>query len=113
MLKAQTKQHANSLEIGLEKMDSTEQWPNTRGGIRSVDTEVAAEKLIESSYKKAECCNNCDCYLYECYYNQPCWGRVTVVGEEYTEDDHWWIHACKGHEETWDGGEYINEYLTE
>lgn len=34
---------------------------------------------------------------------EVCWGEVNVVDEEYTDDEHWWIHACQGH---WSG--YLN-----
>ena len=33
----------------------------------------------------------------------PCWGTVDVVAEEYDDEDHWWIHECKGHEGFYDG----------
>lgn len=35
----------------------------------------------------------------------PCWGQVEVIDEDYTEDDHWWIHGCEGHRDRW--GRYV------
>lgn len=56
------------------------------------------------SYISGDCCPDCDCQMGS--ESQPCWGECRVVAEEYTEDDHWWIHACEGHEDCWDGGDY-------
>lgn len=41
-----------------------------------------------NSYKSADCCFNVDCFMLDSENNQPCWGQVSVVGEEYTEDDY-------------------------
>jgi len=41
--------------------------------------------------------------------DEPCWGPVHAVDEIYSEDDWWWIHACEGHHDKADGGEYIKE----
>ena len=48
------------------------------------------------SYEKV-CCN-ADCW-FEDYSteDQPCWGKVEAIDEDYSEDDWTWIHACKGH----------------
>lgn len=52
------------------------------------------------SYRPSECCN-ADCFHGS--ESEPCWGEVVVVGEEYSQDDHWWIHVCQGHLECYDG----------
>lgn len=51
----------------------------------------------KESYRSAECCADGDCYILDSQKNEPCWGQVTVVAEEYTDDDYWWIHVCEGH----------------
>lgn len=61
-----------------------------------------------ASYKKSECCGaNCD--LLDCYDDQPCWGEVDVIDEDWTEDDWWWVHACEGHRLYREGTAYIPE----
>lgn len=62
-----------------------------------------------ASYKQADCCRGVDCVLLDAYDDQPCWGQVTVVDEDYTEDDWWWVHACEGHAQHRDGVTYIPE----
>jgi hypothetical protein len=49
-----------------------------------------------SKYNPDACCGD-DCWAHELYVNQPCWGDVRVVDEEYTDDDYRWIHECEGH----------------
>jgi len=57
------------------------------------------------SYLSADCCP-ADCNM-GWKKEEPCWGRTTVVGEIYCEDDHWWIHGCEGHALMADGlGDY-------
>jgi hypothetical protein len=57
------------------------------------------------SYKPADCCPNTHCHSgYDS--SRPCWGQTTVVGEDYTDDDHWWTHACEGHAGYCDGFPY-------
>ena len=55
--------------------------------------------------------NKCDCGA-PCAYSfeekqekEPCWGVVAVIDEI----DGYYIHACKGHEDTWDFGTYKKE----
>lgn len=49
-------------------------------------------------YNPDACCGN-DCWAFPGNENEPCWGDVRVVDEEYTDDgeDYWWIHECEGH----------------
>lgn len=58
------------------------------------------------TYVRAYCCNE-DCYAID--YDTECWGETEVITEEYSDDDHWWIHACKGHQDYYNGGDYIEE----
>lgn len=43
------------------------------------------------------------------------WGQTTVIDEFCTEDysDCYWIHACEGHVNYYDGGDYIPSHLPE
>ena len=65
----------------------------------------------KESYKSTECCVDGDCYMLDSEENEPCWGQVTVVAKEYTDDDdYWWIHACEGHAScSWRQGSYKDE----
>jgi hypothetical protein len=58
------------------------------------------------TYNPGACCT-ADC----CFGNdeEPCWGDVEVVGEDWNEEDSTWIHACQGHLHMWEGGVYIAE----
>jgi hypothetical protein len=54
------------------------------------------------------CCYEEECWAHdsealnpEAVWAGPCWGKGEVIDEEYTEDEHWWIHACEGHRERW------------
>ena len=58
------------------------------------------------SYKEASCCQDCNCHLLDVYEQETCWGQVTVIAEDYTEDDYWWIHSCEGHEDCVYSGVY-------
>lgn len=62
------------------------------------------------SYNPDACCG-ADCYAFECHvFKGQCWGDVEVIEEESDGlGDHYWIHACQGHLETYHGGEYIKE----
>jgi hypothetical protein len=56
--------------------------------------------------QKAWCCGG-TCFAQETHEtNEPCWGEVEVVDEEYNGDDYWWIHACEGHVGCWNSGHY-------
>jgi len=62
-----------------------------------------------NDYKKATYCGN-DCIYLDCDDDQPCWGQVEVVEEEYNEDYSycWWVYVCEGHIDIHDGmGTYI------
>ena len=48
-----------------------------------------------TSYRPSECCN-ADCYNGS--EKEPCWGTVTLVGEDSFGDDSCWVHRCEGHE---------------
>jgi hypothetical protein len=74
--------------------------------VREVLTLIGSS-IMESlpCYNPSACCN-ADCYALDSYDDEPCWGNVYVVDETYTEDDHWWHHACEGHADKWDGGKY-------
>lgn len=61
-----------------------------------------------ASYKKADCCGD-DCVMLDAYDDQPCWGQVTVIDEDYWDDDWCWVHACEGHVEHRYGKQYIPE----
>lgn len=42
----------------------------------------------------SDCCGStCD------LEDENCKGPVSVIGEEWTEDDYWWLHRCEFHEE--------------
>jgi len=64
--------------------------------------------MSKYDYKEAECCG-ADCEFLDCDDDQPCWGQVEVVDEEFSDDYEYsrWIHACQGHEDIYCGGEYI------
>lgn len=57
------------------------------------------------SYLSGQCCSYARCHFGS--KDEPCWGVVDVVAEEYAESDYWWIHACDGHWNTYEGGAYI------
>lgn len=61
------------------------------------------------SIKAEDRCCGSECYTGEDNPDEPCWGSVTVVDEEYNDDDYWWIHACTGHEPAYYGGKYKPE----
>ena len=61
------------------------------------------------SYKQATCCDLHDCHLLDLNEGEVCWGQVTVIAEDYTEDDYWWIHSCEGHEDCIYSGPYKSE----
>jgi hypothetical protein len=52
--------------------------------------------MKSESYKISDCCG-ADCNFENNSSDEPCWGEVEVVGEEYNDEDYWWIHACQGH----------------
>ena len=60
-----------------------------------------------SCYKIHACCGT-HCDLFGVNPDEPCWGDVNVIEEIYDEEgeSHQWIHRCKGHEDTYDGGVY-------
>jgi hypothetical protein len=66
------------------------------------------------SYNPKACCGS-ECYLWGDAEDRPCWGDVEVVGEVYMEaepeedSEYWWIHACQGHKDVYDGGDYHPE----
>lgn len=66
--------------------------------------------MTSVSYNIDACCG-ADCYYLSLIGDDPCWGDVKVIEAAYTEDDHWWIHACQGHKDCWYGGQYIPEKL--
>ena len=49
------------------------------------------------SYNPKACCGD-DCY-FDHYSTEaePCWGNVEVIDEISSENDWWWVHACRGH----------------
>lgn len=62
---------------------------------------------MNTAYAKADCCG-ADCYRLGKKTDEPCWGRVIVIEEEETAVSGWqWVHACRGHEETYQGGAYL------
>jgi hypothetical protein len=65
------------------------------------------------SYKPADCRGD-DCHS-GWDKDKPCWGQTTVIDEFCTEDysDCYWIHACEGHVNYYDGGNYIPSHLPE
>jgi len=61
-----------------------------------------------NEYKECDC--GSDCVYFEMNDNEPCWGEVEAVDEQYTEDysDYWWIHVCEGHYDKYAGwGDYV------
>ena len=59
-------------------------------------------------YNHSSCCNaHCD------FENEKelCWGYVDLVDEIQLEDDHRWVHACRGHQEVCYGGAYLSKVL--
>lgn len=61
------------------------------------------------SYNPDACCGDA-CYKLGDNPNQPCWGNVAVIDEVELEDgDYAWVHACRGHEDYYYGGEYKQE----
>lgn len=48
------------------------------------------------------CCHAEECWAHDetnptaIWFGQ-CWGESSVIDEDYTDDDHWWIHGCEGH----------------
>lgn len=62
---------------------------------------------MSAEAKTAECCG-AKCYAVALEDSNPCWGEVVVVdmiwfGESEGETP---VHACEGHKESWEGGEY-------
>lgn len=54
----------------------------------------------------ASCCDEW-CQFRGVDDEEPCWGEVTVVDEEWNDDgDWWWIHACEGHAPLQSGDQY-------
>ena len=44
----------------------------------------------------SECCGSpCS------FEDESCEGEISVIDEEYTEEDSWWIHACEKHEKSY------------
>ena len=73
--------------------------------LRMRDAEqTAIEESLRNhpTYNPDSCCGS-DC-CYEWIDDEPCWGDVEVVDDL---DDVGWVHACKGHYEKYDGGDYI------
>jgi hypothetical protein len=68
--------------------------------------------VADPSYNPNACCGD---HCYEFYAGveaqdgaDPCWGDVEAIDEYLDGDDGFiWIHACRGHRDTWDGGAYI------
>lgn len=61
-------------------------------------------------YKQATCCSGIDCCFLGENPEQPCWGQVKVVDNEYDGDGgEIYIHCCEGHEGMTMGGEYIEK----
>ena len=61
------------------------------------------------SYNPGACCGS-NCFKFD--DDEPCWGDVEVIDEEWTEEDSWWIHACQGHKSMWYdyyNGKYLKE----
>jgi len=56
---------------------------------------VVDDVEVSDSYEPCHC--GADCCLLGVHEGETCWGTVSAVDEQYTDDDHWWIHACKGH----------------
>lgn len=61
------------------------------------------------TYDPSTCCGS-DCFADGNEEDEPCWGPVRVIEEEYSGDDWYWVHACEGHKEDYIiGGAYIPE----
>lgn len=58
------------------------------------------------TYDKSECCGD---HCYAIHSEDKCWGVVEVVDEEFWGEDYCWVHACRGHEDEYFGGQYIKE----
>lgn len=41
-------------------------------------------------------------YQPDAIWAGPCWGQVEVIDEDYTDEDHWWIHGCEGHRDRYE-----------
>jgi hypothetical protein len=69
--------------------------------------------FYSKSYNAASCCGDDCSYNYLSTEGEPCWGEVEVVGEDYSEYDWTWYHACQGHhnfyDDAWDNPKYIPE----
>lgn len=65
---------------------------------------------MAKAYITDSCCGGPCNYVYDATEESPCWGDIVVVGEDSfeTEDgtDWYWVHACQGHIDSYDGGEY-------
>ena len=58
-----------------------------------------------NNYKPCTC--GADCVYFGMNDNEPCWGETGPVEEvEIGDGEYGWIHACEGHKEIHDGGEY-------
>lgn len=55
--------------------------------------------------KPCDCGATCDC----AHDGNPCWGQVSPVDEVPVDEDgdYAWIHACEGHFDVYDSGDYI------
>jgi len=67
--------------------------------------------MRSESYKECDTCG-ADC-VYARVDGGPCWGEVSVVGEDSMGDDWYWIHACEGHSDYYDHGPYKSEVKNE
>ena len=63
----------------------------------------------ETTYKTCGC--GADCYVRALDVEESrglCWGNVSAIDEVgLADEDYGWVHACEGHSDTYDGGEYI------
>lgn len=71
------------------------------------DDPTRAEAVTEREPHPKDCCRDAECS--GAHDGNPCWGPLEAVTKEYTETDYWWIHACSGHHDTYEGGAYHPE----
>lgn len=52
--------------------------------------------MSNESPTRSACCG-APCWAEGSPDQQPCWGDIDVIDEEYDDENHWWIHGCQGH----------------
>jgi hypothetical protein len=66
--------------------------------------------MDESAYKPCSCGGDCFRY-FVADEKDPCWGPVEAIDEQpYADEDGaedwYWVHACQGHINVYEGGKY-------